>query len=76
MRLGLVFTIIFFPFIVFDGTEGPIVYILLCRPSEDSLQRSAIPDGSPSKDWQSAVGWGDCCILTQDSNFTILGRYQ
>jgi multisubunit Na+/H+ antiporter MnhE subunit len=32
-------------------TEVPIVYILLCHPSEDSLQRSAIPDGSPSKDW-------------------------
>ncbi len=41
----------FFSLIVFGGTEIPIVYILLCRPSEDSLQRSIIPDGSPSKDW-------------------------
>ncbi len=52
----------FFSLIVSSGTEVPIVYILLCRPSEDSLQGSAIPDGSPSKDWQSTVGWGDCWI--------------
>jgi hypothetical protein len=39
-----------------------LFYILLCRPSEDSLQGSAIPDGSPSKEWQSTVGWGDCWI--------------
>jgi hypothetical protein len=41
---------IFFSFIVFGGTEVPIVYIFLCHPSEDSLQQSAIPDGSPSQD--------------------------
>jgi hypothetical protein len=40
----------FFSLIVIGGTEVPIVYIFLCRPSEDSLQRSAIPDGSPSQD--------------------------
>jgi hypothetical protein len=56
---GLIY---FFPFIVFVGTEVPMVYILLRRPSEDSLQQSAIPDGSPSKDWQSIVGWGACWI--------------
>jgi hypothetical protein len=33
-------------------------YILLCRPSEDSLQGSAIPDDSPSKDWQTTVALG------------------
>jgi hypothetical protein len=38
------------------GTEVPIVYILLCRPAEDSLQRCAIPDSSPPQDWQSTVG--------------------
>ncbi len=48
----------------------------LCRPSEESLQRSAIPDGSPSQDWQSTVGWGDCWIWTQDCSFTIWCRYQ
>ncbi len=53
---------IFFSLSVFDGTKVLIVYIFLCRPSEDSLQWSAIPDGSPSKDWQSTVGWGDCWI--------------
>jgi hypothetical protein len=37
---------------------------LLFRPSEDSLQQSAILDGSPSKDWQSTVTWGDCWIRT------------
>jgi hypothetical protein len=47
---------IFFSLIVFGGTEVPMFYILLCRPSEDSLQGSAIPDGRPSKDWQSTVG--------------------
>jgi hypothetical protein len=52
----------FFSLIVFGGIEEPIVYILLCHPSEDSLQESAIPDGSPSQDWQSTVGWGDCWI--------------
>jgi hypothetical protein len=37
--------------IVFGGTEVPTVfYIFLCRPSEDSLQRIAIPDESPSQD--------------------------
>jgi hypothetical protein len=42
--------IFFFLFIVCGGPEAPIVYIVLCRPSEDSLQGSAIPDGSLSKD--------------------------
>jgi hypothetical protein len=46
---------IFFSLIVFGGTEVPIVYIFLCRPSEDSLQWSAIPDGSPS--WDSSPLW-------------------
>ncbi len=32
----------FFPLFVFGGTEVPIVYILLCHPSENSLQGSAI----------------------------------
>ncbi len=30
-----------------------------------------IPDGSPSKDWQSTVGWGDCRIQTQVCRFTV-----
>ncbi len=42
------------------------------RPSEDSLQGNTIPDGSPSKDWQSTVGW----IRTQDCSFTIWCCYQ
>jgi hypothetical protein len=62
---------VFFPLIVFGGSEVPIVYILLCHPPEDSLQGSAIPDGSPSKDWQSTVGWEDCWIQTQDCNFPV-----
>ncbi len=66
----------FFFLIVFNGTKVLIVYILLCRPSEDSLLLSAIPVGSPSKDWQSSVGWGDCWIQTQDCIFTIWCRYQ
>jgi hypothetical protein len=57
--------IIIFSLNVFGGTEVPIVYILLCHPSEDSLQQSATSDGSPSKAWQSTVGWGDCWIRTQ-----------
>ncbi len=57
MTLQLI--IFFFSLIVFGGTEVPVVNILLCHPSEDSLQGSAIPDGCPSKDWQSTVGWGD-----------------
>ncbi len=49
----------------FWWTRGPFfVFILLYRPSEDSLQRSTISDGSPSEDWQSTVGWGDCQIWT------------
>ncbi len=67
---------IFSPLIVFDGTEGPFVCILLCRPSEDSLHRSAIPDGSPSKDWQSNVGWGCYWIQTEDCSLTIWCHYQ
>ncbi len=66
----------FFSLIVFGGTEVHIIYILLCSPSEDSLQESVVPDGSPSKDWQSTVGWGDCWILTQDCSFTIWCHYQ
>jgi hypothetical protein len=61
---------------VFGGTEVAIVYILLYRPSEDSLQQSAIPEGSPSRDWQSTVGWGVCWIRTQDCSFTIWCCYQ
>jgi hypothetical protein len=61
----------------FWWTEVPIVFhIFLCRPSEDSLQQSAIPDGSQSKDWQSTVVWGDYWIRTQDCIFTIWCRYQ
>jgi hypothetical protein len=66
----------FFSLIVFGGTEVPIVYILVCRLSENSQQGSAIPDGSPSKDWQSNVGWGDCWIKTQYCSFTIWCCYQ
>jgi hypothetical protein len=43
--------------IVFGGTEVPTVYILLCHPSEVSLQQSVIPDDRPTKDLQSTVGW-------------------
>jgi hypothetical protein len=34
----------FFSLIVFGGTEVPIVYILLCHPSEDSIQQSSVVD--------------------------------
>jgi hypothetical protein len=68
--------IVIFSLTIFDGPEVLIVYILLCRPSGDSLQRSAIREGSPSQDWQSTVGWGDCWIQTQDGNFTIWCHYQ
>jgi hypothetical protein len=47
------------------------VFILLCRPSENSLQWSTITDGSLSKDWQSIVSRGDCCIRTWDCRFTV-----
>jgi hypothetical protein len=57
----------FFSLNVFAGTEVPIVFILLCCPSEDSPQGSAIPDGSPSKDWQSTEGWGDCWTAVSQS---------
>ncbi len=57
--------------IVFGGPEALFVYILLCRPSEDSLEWSTIPDGSASKDRQSTVGWGDCRIWTRDCRFTV-----
>ncbi len=33
------------------------VFILLCRLSEDSLRRSIIPYGNPSKNWQWSVVW-------------------
>ncbi len=50
----------------FWWTRGPffVFTVFLCRPSEDSLRRSTIPDGSPSKDWQSTVLWGILCIVT------------
>ncbi len=37
------------------------VFILLCRPSEDSLRQNS----SSFKDWQSSVCWWDCLIRTQ-----------
>ncbi len=43
---------------------------------QPTVQWSAIPDGSPSKDWQSTVGWGDYWIWTQDCSFTIWCHYQ
>ncbi len=50
----------FFPLTVFGGPEAPFfVFILLCSPSEVSLQWSTIPDGSPSTDWQSTVKAGE-----------------
>ncbi len=64
--------ITFLSLIVFGGTEVPIVYILLCRPSEDSLQRSALPDSSPSKDWQSTKGQGGMLDLSPGLQFHIL----
>jgi hypothetical protein len=60
----------------FCWNRSPCVYILLFRPSEDSLQWSAIPDGSPSQAWQSTVNWRDCWIRTQDCSFTIWCCYQ
>jgi hypothetical protein len=47
----------FFFSIVLGGKCAFFVYILLCRPSEDSLQLSTISDGSQSEDWLSTVGW-------------------
>jgi hypothetical protein len=41
--------------IVFGGPEAPFLFILLCHPSEDSLQWSTIPDGSPSKDCEEEI---------------------
>ncbi len=56
----------------FWWTRAPFfVFILLCHPSENSLQWSTIPDDSPSKDRQSTVGWG-----TRDCRFTVWWRYQ
>jgi hypothetical protein len=61
----------------FGWTKGPFfVFILLCHPSEDSLQWSTTQDGSPSKDRQSTVGWGDCQIRTRDRRFTVWCRYR
>jgi hypothetical protein len=68
---------LFFPRYCFWWTRGTFfVFILLCRPSEDSLQWSTIPNGSPSEDWQSTVGWGDCRIQTRDCRFTVWCCYQ
>jgi hypothetical protein len=55
----------FFPLNCILWTRGLFfVLILLCHPSEDSLQWSSILDVSPSKDGKSTVGWGDCQIQT------------
>ncbi len=46
--------ILLFPLIGFGGPEALFcIYILLCRPSEDSLQWSTNPDGRPSQYWES-----------------------
>ncbi len=55
---SLSLAIIFFSLKCFRWTRSPFL-ILLCRSSEDCLQGSIIPDGSPTKDWQSTVDWVD-----------------
>jgi hypothetical protein len=67
---------IFFSLYCFGGTEALIVFLYLCCPLEDSLQWKTIPDGSPSKDWQSTVGWGDYWIPSQDCSFNMWYPYQ
>jgi hypothetical protein len=54
-----------FSLIVFGRTEAPIVNILLCHPSEDSLQGSAIPDGSPSKEAGEIAGFESRTAVSQ-----------
>jgi hypothetical protein len=67
---------LYFSFIVFDGLEVLFVYDLLFRPQRTAYSEVTIPDGNPSKDWQSTVGWGVCWIRTQDCRFTVWHRYQ
>jgi hypothetical protein len=43
----------------FGGPEAPFC---IYSPLPLSLQWNTIPDGSPSKDWQSTVGWEDSRI--------------
>ncbi len=51
---GYSFTTVFFPCCFW--TRSPFfVFCLLCHPWEDSLQRSIIPDDSPSQNWQGAM---------------------
>ncbi len=45
-------------------------------PQRTAFSEVTIPDGSPSRKWQSTVGWGDCQIRTQDSRFSVWWRYQ
>ncbi len=72
----VIFMILHFSLDWFWWTTKPFfVYILLCRPSEDSPKWSTVPDGRPSQDWQSTEGWGYCWIRTQECRFTIWCRY-
>ncbi len=67
-----------FNFCFFLWTRRPF-FIFLCRPYRTTYRKvryRTIPDGSPSKDWQSTVGWGDSPIRTPNCRLTFCCGYQ
>ncbi len=67
----------FFPFIVFGWPEI-LLYIPVyssAAPQRTAYSEVTIPGGSPSKDCQSSVSWGDCWIQTRDCRFTVWCHY-
>jgi hypothetical protein len=76
MQSGMFLVVLkFFFLIVFGGIEALIVFILL-SPHREQPTVKYHPRWQPSKDYQSAVGWVDCWIRTQDFSFTIWYNYQ
>ncbi len=63
--IGLCLVKHFFLYLLLVDQKPFVVFVLFCRPSKNSLQLSTVPDGSPTKDRRSSVGWGDCQIRTE-----------
>jgi hypothetical protein len=53
---------IFFFSVVFGGLEAFLCIFFFAAPQKTAYSEVTIPNSSPSKDWQSTVGWGDCRI--------------
>jgi hypothetical protein len=67
---------IFLSLVVFREPEVLLFIYSSAAPQRTAYSEVTIPEGNPSKDWQSNVGCGYCQIRTRNCRFTIWCRYQ